>query len=167
MTSKGQPFVMTTSASLPTSSEPTRSATPMCSAGLMVMAFSASNGSMPALTAMPAQSGRYCCGMTELSVMMDTWQPALASTPGVFQDLFCSSNLLANVRLGPTAIGTSFSFASSSAMRCPSVTCSSVRRRSNSRAMRSAVKMSLAWWAWAFKGISRASTGSKASSFWL
>ena len=33
--------------------------------------------------------------MTELSVMMETWQPALASTPGVAQDLFCNSNLLA------------------------------------------------------------------------
>ena len=33
--------------------------------------------------------------MTELSVMMETWQPAFASTPGVAQDLFCNSNLLA------------------------------------------------------------------------
>ena len=42
LTSNGEPLAITISASLPASSEPTRSATPMCSAGWMVMARSAS-----------------------------------------------------------------------------------------------------------------------------
>ena len=128
------------SASLPTSSVPTLSETPICFAGLIVMALNASYGSIPAFTARPAQSGRYCSGVTGESVMMETWQPFAARIPGVVQDLFCSSNLLAWVSVGPTAIGISLYSASLSAMRWPSVQCSSVSFRSNSFAMRIAVR---------------------------
>ena len=60
----------------------------------------------------------------------------------VHRDVYVADILLAGGKI--TAIGTSFSLASSSTMRWPSVTCSSVRRRLNSRAMRSAVKISFA-----------------------
>ncbi len=104
--------------------------------------------------------------MTELSVMMDTWQPALASTPGVSQYLFCSSNLLANVRLADSHRHVLFFC---QLVRNEMPLGHMLQRQAQIELPRNAQrrKMSLAWWAWAFKGISRASTGSRASSFWL
>lgn len=67
--------------------------------------LSAWKGSIPAFTASPAHRGRYCWGITGASVMILTWTPALASTPGVSKVLFVSSILLALVRVGPTAAG--------------------------------------------------------------
>ena len=162
--SKGEPAHSTRSASLPTSMEPTRSSMPACLAGLMVMAWRAAKGSMPCLMARPAHRGKYSWGITGASVMMDTCKPAFARMPGVSKVLFRSSNLLALVREGPTAQGT-FSLASSSAIRWPSVTCSKVIFTFSSLAMRRAVKISSAAWAWAFRGISRLMTGIRASIF--
>ena len=45
--------------------------------------------------------------------MIETWQPAFARIPGVSNVLLRSSNLLAWVKDGPTAIGTGSSFSSS------------------------------------------------------
>ena len=61
------------------------------------------NGSIPAFTARPAHRGRYSCGITGESVIIETWQPAAANTPGVVQLLLRSSNLDAFVSVGPTA----------------------------------------------------------------
>ena len=74
---------------------------------------------------------------------MDTEQPASARIPGVSKVLLRSSNLVAWPKDGPTATGKP-SLASSPAIRCPSVQCSSVSFTPNSLAMRMAVKMSLA-----------------------
>ena len=102
--------------------------------------------------------------VTEESVMMETLRPALERMPGVSQVLLRSSILLGCPSDGPTASGTS-AFFSSSMMSAPSVTCSRVIFTLNSRAMRRAVKISSAAWAWAFRGISRFRTGIMASSF--
>ena len=59
------------------------------------------------------------------------------------QVLFWSSNLEACPKVGPTASGR-FSFASSSTIIWPSVTCSRVRPTPNSFAIRIAVKISFA-----------------------
>ena len=67
------------------------------------------------------------------------------------------------MRLGPQTAGTPFS-ASQPAILWPSVACSQDISTSNSSAMRMAVAMSSALWAWARSGISRLSTGSSASS---
>ena len=128
------------------------------------MAWRAWKGSIPAFTASPAHRGRYCWGITGASVMMLTWTPARASTPGVSKVLFTSSILLALVRVGPTAAGKP-ERATISGIRWPSVQCSRVILTPNSLATRMAVQMSSARWAWAFRGISPLSTGIRASSF--
>ena len=108
--------------------------------------------------------GSFSRGITGASVMMLTVSPALYSVPGVVKLLWRSSALLLLPRVGPTNTGSP-SLASSSAISSPSVQWSRVAFTPNSLAIRTAVRMSSARWAWHFRGISPLITGSMASSF--
>ena len=84
------------------------------------IAFNASHLSKPSLTARAAQSGRWCRGITGLSVVIDIFIPALFKTPAVLNDLFTNSTFVLCPRLGPTIIGK-FSSANSSTIHLASV----------------------------------------------
>src|SRR6516162_9796045 len=86
MTSSGSPDQITRSASLPTSSEPIRSAQPMILAGWIVTARSAVTGSRPSLTASVAWWMRKWIGTTGWSVVIAIVTPAAASRPGLARE---------------------------------------------------------------------------------
>ena len=120
-TANGLPFTSTKSASFPSSMLPTRSWTSICFAALIVTACNAVNSSSPLAIAFPAQSGRYCSSLTGESVIIQTEHPASARSAAVEKLLFFNSYLVAYPKEGPTASDYP-SFASSSAIRLPSVT---------------------------------------------
>ena len=158
----GLPVKTAMSASFPTSRLPTRSATPQIFAGLMVMAFKPSSMGSPALTAIPAQMGRDWISDTGWSVVIAVNIPAFCKIPTVLNATFCTSILLRLDKSGPTMAGKP-SCASRSATRCPSLQWSSVMRRPNSLAIRTAVKISSTRCTCAFIGISPLNTASHGS----
>ena len=120
-TANGLPFTSTKSASFPSSMLPTRSWTSICVAALIVIACNAVNSSSPLAIAFPAPGERYCSSLAGESVMVQTVHPASARSAGVEKLLFFNSYLVAYPKEGPTAREYP-SFASSSAIRLPSVT---------------------------------------------
>ncbi len=90
---------------------------------------------------------------------MAVFIPASINALGVSKLLFLSSTFVLEPNVGPIKHGFPAAL-SSSTMRCPSVQWSKVISKSNSLAILSAVKISSALWACAFKGISFFSTGS-------
>ena len=116
----------------------------------------------PAFTAIPAHMGRDWIRETGWSVVTAVITPESFNIPTVLNAIFWTSILLRLARSGPTMAGNP-SAASSSAIRCPSEQWSKVTFKSNSLAIRMAVKMSSTLCTWAFKGISRRNTGAQHS----
>ena len=129
------------------------------------MALIASYSGRPALAARAALKERYCWGITGESVMIENKIPALYSSFGVSKDIFASSNFDLWVNAGPQIHGKPLSLIWGR-MLLASVTWSNVILIFSSFAIRIAVKISSALWAWHFNGSSLLTTGIMASSFW-